>query len=813
MSDDVKEGDALGLAPAHIEELCKGSAISLDVLRRAGVYAIGDAKAAAKLLGRRAQDWEERVPAWIAPYRLPFHDDPVRFRGKPAKPFETPKEDGSVSLAKYVEPKGSPVHLYFGPSLLEGRALKDTSIPLWITEGEKKCLSAESAGLSCIAVSGVNQWHRKGETSLHPDFAHVALSGREVFLCFDRDALQNHLVLKEEKALGRALLAAGAKVYVVRLPEDAPKLDDFFVRHEREEVVGLMQHARERGAVAAVVQAVGAPAFATEMSDLGNAQRFARDHGGTIRYCEQTGQWFLWTGTHWAADISGAVYRRAFRTVEGIYGEADALANDDARRVMRKHAQASQNAGRINAMIALARSFKTIAITHDAFDASPWLLNVMNGTIDLRTGELGPHVPENLITRLAPVHFEADAKHERWDAFMDGISDGDAEVSEFLQRAVGYSLTGDVREDKLFFLYGPPGRGKSTFVGAIEAALGDFAKTADISTFLANPNAGGDKARPDIVRLAGARIVVCKEISAGAKIDEGLVKTVTGGDVVTVRALHKAPFEMRPSFKLWLVANDPPMVRGDDDGMWRRIVRVPFLREVSSPDKGLREALLTDPELRSAIFAWAVAGVRKWLEAGLAQPQAIAESTAAYRAEMDPAGEFLEQLCVVEGEAKVTRKALREAYESWCREEGHSPVGARRFAAAVHKRLAAHGNRKSEETYTVRDVDGKPARAWRFLRLKTDLERVSESAWGARHEVAGTHVLGKDPLFPFTPNCAPIHSKRFPTEPLSKSEYMTTSEYNRDNSTEGNENGGTQIGTQNGDVLGSEASGGGEVVW
>lgn len=223
------------------------SAISAGIAERAGLYSIDDAKEAAKLLGLSPKQWADHLPALVFPYHIPFQRDAVVHRARPAKPFEVPKADGSFTLAKYVQPKKTGVHLYFGPSLLDGKALKDVAIPLWVTEGEKKCLSAESAGLSCIAVPGVTQWHTKGARELHPYFAHVTLAGRDVFLAFDRDAITNDQVMKQERAFGRALEQAGAKVYIVRFPEDAPKLDDFLARHERTELEGLVREARTHG--------------------------------------------------------------------------------------------------------------------------------------------------------------------------------------------------------------------------------------------------------------------------------------------------------------------------------------------------------------------------------------------------------------------------------------------------------------------------------------------------------------------------------------------------------------------------------------
>lgn len=243
----TKSFDETRFTPEQIAEL-KASAISPEIAERAGLYSVTDAKAAAKLFGRLARHWEDgRVPCLAYPYRIPFQQDPVLVRGKPARPFEEPARDGSTRLVKYVQAKDTGVHIAFGPSLLEGSALRDVAVPLWLTEGEKKMLSAESHGLSCIALPGVSQWHLKGEHSLHPYFAHVALEGREVFLAFDADSLANKHVRKQELALGRALEKVGARVFIVRFPQDAAKLDDFLATHELTELHQLAAQAKTHG--------------------------------------------------------------------------------------------------------------------------------------------------------------------------------------------------------------------------------------------------------------------------------------------------------------------------------------------------------------------------------------------------------------------------------------------------------------------------------------------------------------------------------------------------------------------------------------
>jgi hypothetical protein len=242
----MTEFDSTRFTPEQIAEL-KGSAISPEIADRHGLYSVNDSKAAAKLFGRLARHWEGHLPVLVFPYLLPFQRDPVLVRGKPTRPFEVRKNDGSVSLVKYVQAKDTGSHIAFGASLLEGQALRDIKIPLWISEGEKKMLSAESHGLSCIALPGVTQWHLKGAKTLHPYFAHVTLEGRAVYLAFDADSLANKDVRKQELEFGRALEKAGAVVYIVRFPQDASKLDDFLATHELTELDQLMADARKGG--------------------------------------------------------------------------------------------------------------------------------------------------------------------------------------------------------------------------------------------------------------------------------------------------------------------------------------------------------------------------------------------------------------------------------------------------------------------------------------------------------------------------------------------------------------------------------------
>jgi hypothetical protein len=253
MSEDFPDNEPAQQAPfdpEHRRSLVADSAISERVIERAKLFCVYEAKAAGKLFGRQPKAFEACLPVLVFPYHLPTRRDPVLYRGKPIKPIELrdPKT-GEVRLAKYVSQTKSDVHLYFGPSLLDGKALEDTSIPLLITEGEKKCLSAESHGFACIAISGVDQWHEKGKKTLHRQFSWIRLEGRRVYLCFDLDALENKRVRDNEIALAHQLQRAGAIVSVVRFQRDAGKLDDYLAAHELSEFHALLADADKHGQV------------------------------------------------------------------------------------------------------------------------------------------------------------------------------------------------------------------------------------------------------------------------------------------------------------------------------------------------------------------------------------------------------------------------------------------------------------------------------------------------------------------------------------------------------------------------------------
>jgi putative DNA primase/helicase len=416
-------------------------------------------------------------------------------------------------------------------------------------------------------------------------------------------------------------------------------------------------------------------------TDLGNARRLVARHGHNLRYVVADREWRVWEGGLWRPDRTLEVIRLAKETVEAMHEEAEAAPTEELRRELLAHGLASEASARIRAMVELAASEPEVVALPEQFDRDPWLLNAANGTVDLRTGALRGHRREDLITRIAPVRFDQGAEAPGWEAFLSRITEGNAGLVQYLQRVAGYTLTGLTREHALFILYGPGGNGKTTFVEALRACLGGYAAQADFGSFLS-----GSRGIPnDIARLAGCRLVTAAEVDEGRRLDESRVKQLTGGDRVTARFLFREFFEFDPAFKLFLITNHRPEVRGTDHGLWRRIHLVPF--DVTIPeeeiDSSLREKLL---EELPGILNWAVQGCLAWQERGLDPPDEVRAATESYRREMDLAGTFIEDCCSVGEDRSIRAADLYPAYLAWCRSVGEQPLSQKGLGARLTER-------------------------------------------------------------------------------------------------------------------------------
>lgn len=416
------------------------------------------------------------------------------------------------------------------------------------------------------------------------------------------------------------------------------------------------------------------------LTDLGNAERLAAQHGEDLRYVHAGNDWLSWTGKRWQVDDTGEINRRAKNTVRAIYGEAEAATDSSVRRELASHAMKSEAESRLRALISLTQSEEGIPVRVEDLDRNPWLLNVQNGTLNLKTGKLREHRREDLMTKIAPVEYEPDAKAPTWEAFLERILPSE-ELRQFVQRLIGYSLTGDVSAQVLPFFYGAGANGKSTLINTFLTVLGDYGQQAAPELLLSKRGAHPT----ELADLKGARLVASVEVEDGRRMAESLVKQLTGGERIKARYLHRDFFEFAPTHKLFLAANHKPEVQGTDHAIWRRVKLIPF--EVTIPDEE------QDPHFSEklqaelpGILSWAVRGCLDWQSEGLGEPEKVKDATQEYRAENDVLADFMRESCVIAPNVWCVFADLYGSYERWCEESGEQAESKRKFSARLRER-------------------------------------------------------------------------------------------------------------------------------
>jgi putative DNA primase/helicase len=418
------------------------------------------------------------------------------------------------------------------------------------------------------------------------------------------------------------------------------------------------------------------------LSDLGNARRLVAQHGQDLRYCHLSKKWWPWTGKVWQEDHSGVAPSLAKQTVGTIYVEA-AAAGEDFRKALASFALRSESTSRIAGMLSLAESEPGIPITPDQFDTDPWLLNCLSGTIDLKSGELRPHNRADLITRMAAVEYDPKATCPLFLKFLNRIMGGNLGLINFLQKILGYSLTGSTREQCLFFLYGLGANGKSTLLEVVQSLWGDYATRTSSETFLAKKPGGIPN---DVAALRGARLAAAVEVEQGRRLAEVLVKEMTGGDTISARFMRAEWFSFKPQFKIFLATNHKPIIRGTDFAIWRRIRLIPFTVQIpkEEQDRDLPEKLRGE---LPGILNWAMAGCLQWRFGGLEPPKEVDDATQDYRAEMDVLGDFIAERCILDPGADATAAELYKSYTSWAEENGEKrPLTQRAFGMSLTER-------------------------------------------------------------------------------------------------------------------------------
>ncbi len=428
------------------------------------------------------------------------------------------------------------------------------------------------------------------------------------------------------------------------------------------------------------------------LTDAGNADRLVKQYGNRLRWVFEWG-WLVYDGQRWSIDRNDQVVRLAKDTARSIYQEAAHAKDDERSKELASWAGRSLSRTRIEAMIALARS--ELSARPENFDTDPWLLNCENGILDLRSGELRAHDSEAHLTKLAGTHYDPAASCSTWLKFLDRVFSGDREMIAFLQRAVGYSLTGDMGEQCLFFLYGRGANGKSTFTRAIQDILGEYGMQTRAEALMVRKS---ESIPEEVAQLAGVRFMLASELGDGQRLNESLIKDLTGGDKLRARLLHQNSFEYHPVAKPWIYGNHRPAVRGTDEGIWRRPHLIGF--DVTIPekerDRHLSEILRTE---LPGILAWAVRGCLEWQKLGLQPPDSVRTATQAYRAEQDILGAFLDDCCIINDLAIVAAGELYAAYKSWAEDSNVSILSSIAFSRSLEER-----------GYSTKGLDGKSRR-------------------------------------------------------------------------------------------------------
>jgi len=419
--------------------------------------------------------------------------------------------------------------------------------------------------------------------------------------------------------------------------------------------------------------------------DTGNADRFIDMFGQDMRYNYAEKSWLYWDGRRWAYDMDGTAARAADCSVAAMSSELEYYERqeDDTAKQFAKHIKYSRSHKGKKALTDEAQH--RVPVLPHQLDKHLMAFNTPNGTLSLKTGELAAHDPKWLITKMSNVEYTDTADHPLWDRFLMDIFGGNRDLIRYVQKAVGYSLTGRTDEQCAFFLFGTGRNGKSTFLDVIRDIVGDYAMNIQPETLMVRSSQSSGISS-DIARLKGARLVTSVEPNEGVRINEGLLKQLTGDDTVTARKLYCNEFEFKPEFKLWMATNHKPIIRGTDTGIWRRIHMIPFTVQIPPEriDRQLKDKLRRE---YAAILHWAVEGCLLWQSEGLQMPRAVMDMVREYRREMDVISAFLEDRCETADFALAQATALYSSYTAWCDANNEYKMSNTKFGIELAKRF------------------------------------------------------------------------------------------------------------------------------
>ncbi len=400
-----------------------------------------------------------------------------------------------------------------------------------------------------------------------------------------------------------------------------------------------------------------------QFTDITNRDYFLKAFGNKIRYCLMWNKFLIWNGTCWEIDKKGKVEEDCVDFVHHMYRGLRVITDLQLQKDFEKHLIKSESFRRIQALVGLLKMSKDIKVSDDELDTDNYLFNVNGITLNLKNGKGFPPEPTNLITKRSKFIYDKDAKCPTWDMFLLQIFNKDTDLIRFVQKAMGYSLSGDVREQCLFILWGTGANGKSTFLNVLQELFGDYACTTGTETFMKKTSEQSN----DLARLKGIRLVTTTEVEQGKALSESLIKQITGGDEITARFLYGEYFSFKPTFKIFMATNHKPKIRGADNGIWRRIKMIPFTVTIPAEqrDKTLTEKLIAE---NSGILNWLIQGYALWRKEGLNEPEAIRDANEEYRMDMDAVGTFVNDCFDLDASMRwrLPNQMLYQTYIKWC---------------------------------------------------------------------------------------------------------------------------------------------------
>lgn len=612
--------------------------------------------------------------------------------------FETP--DGHKTVVS-VWTDGEVLRLRGAPVCLWGRDKITPTLPLLIVEGAK-CAAIASKALPrfCVAT-----WNQGSANAIRANWKPLR-NHPQVFIFPDSDAAG----MKAAEAIIEQLPQA----VVVPQPVEAREMFPDKKSVDVEEALEALGPEKLTEYILNYEPPASSPAdddgdggdddpvskLSTEGTDRYNAMLFAKKKHKSFCYVVERKTWCYWTGKHWKSD-DGPVVQSISDILVRHYTDLAGLVDADRKKAYFKMLRDCQQHGTLKAALGFASTDPRMRKHAEDFDADPWLFNVANGTINLKTGELKPHDPKDYISIVVDTKYRPGAQSQIWSDFFKTVTSGDQEYAEYIMRCVGYAMAGSTKEKCFFFLKGDPDTGKSVFFRSISKVFENYFLSVDQSTWTTKRNANSGHA-DDIARLKGKRLVITDEFNASAKFNDGLMKNITGGGQIAASQKGEKTVSFTPQCTIWFASNELVHIRHEDAGMWNRLRVLPFDNVIpkEDQDRTLPERL-EQPQAKEAILAACVAGCLDWQKQGITKlPDRVAMAYLNYFEEMDPLKGFVRERCSIGEHLNITRKELFDAYIDYCKDSNFQKkylLTNRRFFSLIKKRGAKEIDKQDHE--------------------------------------------------------------------------------------------------------------------